>query len=375
MANVYMGTDVEEFIFGEGTTYEVEEVETPVEEGAEETPEVVEEEVEVSDEELNAFGVIECVDEPEVACYRIALENEQNYNKIMNAFMMKEFSVLESTGEEMVYEAVDVKKFFDLVKETVARWWSKIQGVIKKVMETISEKTDMNKAFVKKYKDKDIKVPSKDKKFVGYNFDNMKAPEFEKVADIVSKTAGSFANIADFNLEEFKVKADAAKNQMRGAACGKDSVSAEDFDKELKLALFGSEEKVDLNLKTFATLLSDIESAKDVKNAAKDAYKKAQNTVKKLLGEIKKAESEMKKASESKDEKKDVMKQGRALSDTINASLSIMSKAMSVYTKAMFTSLNQDRAMAFFYIANQPKPEKKEKTNESAIDDLDVQLV
>ena len=113
MANVYMGTDVEDFIFSEGTTYE--EVETPVEEGVEETPEVEEEEI--SDEELNEFGVIECVDEPEVACYRIALENEQNYNKIMNAFMMKEFSVLESTGEEMVYEAADVKKFFDLVKE------------------------------------------------------------------------------------------------------------------------------------------------------------------------------------------------------------------------------------------------------------------
>ena len=137
MANVYMGKDVEDFIFGEAS---YEETTTTTEE----TTTVEEESFEITDEEMNQFGVIECVDDPEVACYRIALENEQNYNMIMNAMMEKEFSVLEETGKEMVYEAANVKSFFNAIQAAISNFWSKVQGMFKAAMSRIQDFVSSN---------------------------------------------------------------------------------------------------------------------------------------------------------------------------------------------------------------------------------------
>ena len=387
MANVYMGTDLEDFIFGEGTVYEEAVKEEPevkeegtVEEHVEEpVEEPVEEEVEVTDEEMNAFGVIECVDDPEVACYRIALENEQNYNMIMNAFMQKEFSVLESTGVEMVYEAANVENFFKLVKETIARWWSKIQGVIKRVMDEIAVRTNANANFIRKYKDKDVKTPTVENKFKGYKFTNA-VPNYDKIAGIVGATVNEkvITNVTEKSaaefLEKFKSDFEAAKDKMRGAACGgSESVSADDFDKKLKVALFGSEDKVDIELKPFSELIRDIDNANWIKKSAKDTYKSAQDSVKELQKRVKMAESSLRKA----DRKDAGMKVAKCLSEAINASLGIMSKTLSMDTKAMAAKAAQDRAMAAFYVTNQPKEEKAkpEVKKESTINDMNVVLI
>lgn len=378
MANVYMGADVEEFIFDESATYtesskkeekeekkeevkEEAEVEgATVEEGTEKpAEEPVDEEVEVTAEELNARGVIECVDEPEVACYRIALENEQNYNRIMNAFMEKEYSVLESTGAEMVYEAADVKTFFEAVKKQIAAWWGKIQGVIKQVIGAIANLTDKNLTFVKMYKGKDIKVPEKKAEFKGYDFDKATLPEYGQIAGLVGLTVDTkkitnTLNEKDANeyIEKFKGHFDNMKGQMRAKACGQSGSIAEgDFEKELKVALFGSEDKIDIALKPFDSLLTELENAKIVRAAAKRSYKKAEDAVKTLMKQVKTEEAKLKKA----DRKDAGMKVAKCMTDAVNACLGIMSKTMSMDTKAMVAKVKQDRAMAMFYVMNQPK--------------------
>lgn len=372
MANVYMGHDVEDFIFGEGTVYE-------------ENTTVVEEEVEeITDEELNAHGVIECVDEPEVACYRIALENEMNYNAIMNAFMMKEFSVLESTGEEMVYEAVDVKKFFGWIKEQVGKFWAKVQGVFKSIMDKIADYVVYHKAFVKKYKDKPMVEPTKAKEFQGFNF---KLKENKPLFLAITKTIQKHVKPTDIMVkseaeanqfvENFKAGFENTKSYMRGNACGNSTAVADnEYEKALKVAFFGSEEKVKITkLPAFAELIKDLEDAKDAKNSAKLAYSEAKSAVKELQKDIKDAESKLAKG----DAKTHGMKVARCLTDAINASLTIMSKSLSVYTKAIMTKVSQDRAMAAFYVQNQPASAKTTDIavvkNESAIDDMDIVLI
>lgn len=382
MANVYMGTDLEAFIFDESATYEESSCKKEEAEDKKEVKEegsVEEEVVEVTDEEINTCGVIECVDDPEVACYRIALENEQNYNSIMNAFMVKEFSVLESTGSEMIYEAVDVQNFFASVKKTINLWWSKIQGVIKRVMEEISKRTDLNRAFVEKYTGKDIKTPENAKEFKGYDFSKVSEPEFVSVANLVESAVApsKIVKVDDAAAEEFmtsfKSKFEETKEYMRGAACGdmNRKVSSDDFDKELRIAFFGSAEKVSVSLLPFSTLLSELSGAKDAKAKAKSAYKKAQDVVKKLQQEVKVAEGGLKKS----DKKNAGMKIAKCLTDSINASLGILSKAMSVYTKSMVARVMQDRAMAMYYITNQPKKEKAKDVKESAVDFEDLGIV
>lgn len=379
MANVYMGTDVEDFIFGEATFEEACKKEEVEKEAKTEVEEAVEKEeaelMEAVEAEMAAIGVQECVDEPEVACYRIALENEQNYNAIMNAYMMKEFSVLESTGTEMVYEAADIKRFFSYIKETIASWWRKIQGVIKKVIEEIAKFTDLDMKFVKKYKGQHMMTPEKVKTFKGFDFSKAKpGADYANIAGVVKlavdpgiKNIGKLRDDASNEfVEKFKEDFKATKNKMRGIACSVNSVNEEDFDKQLKIAYFGSEEKVFVPLKSFNSLLEELEFAKYAKASAKRAHKSAQESVKALLKEVKSAESAMGKS-------KGGSKIAKCLTDSINAALNIMSRTMSMETRAIMANLRQNRAMATFYVANQPKESKAK--NESAVDDLGIVLI
>ena len=335
MNNVYMGLDVEEFIFGEGTTYE-ENIEN------------------VTDEEMNEFGVIECVEDPDVACYRIALENEQNYNAIMTAMLTREYQVLESTGKEMVYEASAIKGFLDRVHEMVQRFWAKVKGVFKKVMDNINSIVLSNKGFVKKYRALgDIAAP--DHSFTGYKFDKKKMViNYGAAADKVKGVAAD--------------KIDEMLNEVRGIMCGGGKVSADAFAKTLKDGIYGGntvEVKV-ASLGSFQSLLNNLENAAEQKKIAKDSHKEAEKAVKKFLSEVKEARSKAESGSAAE-------KEAKAKADAISKSLTIMSTALSVQTRAIVASAVQDRKAANAYVRFQNST-KTAKT-ESAVEELDVVLI
>lgn len=375
MANVYMGTDVEDFIFGEGTTYE-----STVEESTEETvEESTEEEIEestVTPEEMNEYGVIECVDEPEVAFYRITLENEMNYNAIMNAFMKKEFSVLESTGQEMVYESADKASFFNNIEATIKRVWAKIQGAIKKLIDKISDYVVYNRAFINKYKGKDLKKPETDREFTGFNFPEREV-DYSKIYDVVEneivvpKNLGKFTSSenAENYIEGNKERLEEVKNKMRKLACGKDT-SADNFQSDLKIAFYGSEEREKLQLKDFSTLIKHLDGAHEAKNNAKKAYNSCRKSIENMIKGIRDA-----KKSVDRSDAPGAMKVAKFYTDALNSSISIINTTISMQTRAIMSKVAQDRAMAAFYVANQPKAAKEEKVGESAIDDLGIVLI
>ena len=353
MANVYFGSDVEDFIFDESATYE--EACSSKKEGSDADTE----DPEVSDDEMNECGVIECVDDPEVACYRIALENEQNYNMVMNAFMAQEFSVLESTGAEMVYEAADVKKFFAGIQQVLSNFWGKVQGVFKKVIDKIGSFIDVNRAFVKKYKGAKINTP--DKEFDGYKFTG-NHPLFTSVKNILKSQVetpylGQIATItndkADEKVKAFKDDFDSIKNYLRGAMCGNDNkpVKEADFAKSLKISMYGSENKVKIKGVPFGELISELESGRDAKKASKESYNNAKSGIMAIKAEIKKAEKDLGKS----ENKSAGMRLGKCLTDAVNASVSIMSVGLSAHVKAINAKLSQTRSMAAYYVSHNPK--------------------
>lgn len=353
MANVYMGKDVEDFIFNENANYEDSHVEESV-----------------TDEEINVYGVIECVDDPEVGCYRIALENEQNYNKIINACMMQEFSVLESTGEEMVYEAGQIKKFFGWIKTQIQKFWSKVMGVFKKVQDFISQLIMSNKAFVKKYKGHVIKKPENAKEFKGYKMDLKTIGNHDFYGEIAEYVKGLVAidaiaktskEDADNIAEEFRKGFEEDKKNMRFKACGK-KVDESEYSKQLKIWFFGSSEKVSLPYKSFTELISELEKADSAKAAVKNAFNNAKASVKYMMNLVKNAEKNSIAAEGRKDNH--VMKVAKCFTDALNAGITIMSKAMSVQTSAITTLARQDRSMAAYYVANNPDKESFKKTEE-----------
>lgn len=369
MSNVYMGTDVEEFIFGEGTTYE----EACKKEGKEE-PEQVEKSV-ITDEEINEFGVIECAEDPEVACMRIALENEQNYNAIMNAMMTREYSVLESTGSEIVYEAANVKQFFELVKKQINKFWAKIQGVFKKLMDIIVSNTASNKAFIKKYGNSTFHKPETGKEFKGYEFGSLGVVDYDGIAGLVAKhvhvsdVAAADEEKATKFVTDFNAKFEDIKSEMRGLACGESKVAAGEFDSTLRVKLYGSKEKVVIKPKEFKSLIAELGSAMNSKKLAKESYNAAQKAVKILRGDVKHAESNLAKTEGRKNHG---MKIAKCLTDAINASLTIMSKAFSVQTGAIVADMRQTRAMAAYYVTHQPKVAKEAA---EGVDELGVVLI
>ena len=359
MQNVYMGLDVEDFIFSENST------------GFEDPAYAV------SDEELNEFGVIECVEDADVACYRIALENEQNYNAIMTAMLTREYSVLESTGSEMVYEAGKIKEFFGWIKKQIQKFWAKVQGVFKKVMDTIGSIVLSNKAFIKKYRSVQgaMKKPADGAKFEGYEFGNLEI-YYEKLADAVAIESKKEINeslrdasMKDADRKEKRAFTDEVKNHYRGILIGASGgVSTSDYDEQLRLKLYGSAQPVKIALKDFKTLLDELESAKDVKKDAQDGYKEAQKSIKKFLKNVKECEDKLSgKAAEQG------AKNAKFISEMVNFALNTMSQALSVQTRAITAKATQDRKMANYYVRGQQK-----SVNASAIEEdlgLNVTLV
>lgn len=372
MSNVYMGLDVEDFIFSEGTVYE--EIEPEVKEDP--TDDDVEVEEAVTDEELNTFGVIECCDDPDVACYRIALENEMNYNAIMNAMMVREFNIL-AEGAEVVYEAKTVSEFFEVVKKAALKLWSKIQGVFKALIDKIGTYVASNKAFVKKYENADLVKPEGDKKFKGYSFKSLNRATVygavkNKIDDLIDiNSIGKMdEDEANTMVEKFEEKFENAKDNMRKVATDNASdVTKDNFNEKLKEAFYGSKEKVDLTLPEFKELINNMKSISKYSDEAKAAYKENKKVIQDIIKDIKKAESNLVKAEGRKNAG---MKIANCYVKAVNATLTIMNQILSVHSHAILSKAFQDRAMAAFYVANQPKPSKVE---ESAMNDLNVVLI
>ena len=356
MNNVYMGLDVEDFIFGDETSYE--------------------ESYNVTEEEMNKFGIIECVEDPDVACYRIALENEQNHNAIMTAMMQREYQVLESTGREMIYEGAKLNQFFDMVKTQIQKFWAKIKGVFKKVMDQINSIVLSNKAFAKKYRGANVGTLKKDKGFTGYPFDNgeVKVPDYAKALEVISKDAveramsSSESKIANAGLEAEYM------NKIRGAVIGKSDVDASEFAKELKKYFYGSENTVTVQIKdqNFGSLLDKIENSAAEKKSAKIAYKEVESFVKLALSETNKA-----KAEAEKEDDQETVRTLKTFGNLISKSLTVMSTALNVQTSAIVACAAQNRKIANYWVRTANKKGGVERTNESfeGFEGIEVELI
>lgn len=296
---------------------------------------------EVSDAELNKFGIIECAEdeEPETACMRIALENEQNFNAIMNSVMMQEFSVLESTGKEMVWEAGELRRIADRIKEAVQRFWAKVKGIFKKLMDKLATFATSNKAFVRKFRAANINWDSV-KSFTGYKFTEMNI----KYSDASGKLDSKKNEILDGqSLKTFQ-------NEVRGAIVGSGSISAEDFNKQLKDKLYGNNGNTEVldkeyMKKNWGTILNQLETVSDDKKAAKNAYKESEDSIREMLKSIKDAEKDT----------DDGEKKIKNMSTKVNSVITIMSTALSAHTKAISARAQQNRRIAGAVIRSQKK--------------------
>jgi hypothetical protein len=131
--------------------------------------------------------------------------------------------------------------------------------------------------------------------------------------------------------------------------------------------MHGGPNTITLDLEDFTTLLNRLETAEDSRKAAKNSFKEAEKTVKALLNEVKEIRSKAESGS-------DAEKTAKAKCDAINKSLTIMSTAMNVQTRAIIELAIQDRKMANYWVRSQ-NTKSVQHNSASMGDELDVVLI
>lgn len=104
------------------------------------------------------------------AALRHTYENTTNLNKVMKSIGIMELSYYEEHGEDMIYEAGDVKGLFAKLKAVIMKIWAKIKSLFNKFFAKIQSFGKDDKAFINKYKKEILKANMKDFEYKGYEF-------------------------------------------------------------------------------------------------------------------------------------------------------------------------------------------------------------
>ena len=223
-------------------------------------------------------------EDPVSACYRITMENEQNWFNIMNTIAFSEMAFLESHGPEEIetmYEAADIKKIKDTIVTWIQQQWAKLKGVMEKAISNLSEAIHKDKAVVAAYESKvkkDPKVAKETKKVqkprltVSVDDLNTFIKDIVDSAHAQFDSLWNFSNYADNATCQDRIKAFAKKDFELGVKA-----------KELKEG-FSTKESVVIS----ASTAYNVVKAGNHANALKKVLKAEQDGFNKMLATFKK---------------------------------------------------------------------------------------
>lgn len=221
-------------------------------------------------------------EDPVSACYRITMENEQNWFNIMNTIAYSEMAFLESHGpEEVMYEAADIKKIKDTIVTWIQQQWAKLKGVMEKAISNLSEAIHKDKAVVSAYESKVKKDPkvAKETKKVQKPRLTVSVDDLDTfIKDIVDKAHSQFDD-----LWSFTNYADNATCQERITAFAKKDFELGAKAKELKEG-FSTKESVVISAETAYKVVkagNHANTLKRVLKAEQDGFNKMLATFKK----------------------------------------------------------------------------------------------
>jgi hypothetical protein len=218
------------------------------------------------------------------------VEATEDWNKMMRAIALTELSYVIETGEELVYESVDVGAIKDKVVGWFKKLWAKIQGIARTALAKFASFAKSDEDFINKYAENiraGAKVIPDGFSFKGYKFDT------EKINKACSNVKAEYTAITN-KAEDIARSIEAAKgnyakqeyskleSQYRGNISGKGGeVSAADFKKAINKYYRGSDAKTFINKRDVDAdkLISIIKGAKDAIDNTKDAENTAKETI------------------------------------------------------------------------------------------------
>lgn len=323
------------------------------------------------------------------ALYSIA-EGERTWNDIMKEMAVEELRYLSENGTDIIYEAADVKGFFETIKNWImgaAKW---VGAQFAKAIDAIDEFVHRNKAFVKKHenniKEGLKKIPA-DGIDIGegyYLFDELSKYNtvgfFEAFKNVVNDSfkyetvlngmSGDISKVEKyFTLMKDKDSVKAAEDKIRGAILDgvKTSISAKEFKSEAVKYLYGEKKtgKVPASYvkKHIGDIISDITTCVEMKRKATDDFKKTKESLNQMIKDCKKAQKAIEKKDEGRAAKLAYFKGIMSIFKSAN---SIAAQMRGIQLTAYKARCKQSKAIATKLVGLAGGDKKKEETKQES---------
>lgn len=347
----------------------------------------------LADVQLESYSEYTSVMEDTMYAYA---ESERAWMEMMQGVALQELAVLESTGSEMIYEAADIKGFFDKVINWFKGLWSKIAGIFSKFITQIGARLSDDKKFVEKYRNTVLKgqvnIPADGFDFKGHLFENLNKVSYAGAIDAWSKytsmSGENYMSALNQEMEERKAvtkeyiaarktNRTANMDKVRAAALGNGSTSIEQgkFVKEATKYLMGTSFETFKNQFDYNDICNEIANAKETKNVAKKAYtdlKKTINDAIKNIENIKKACIKKEDKSEGQDLR---MSYANEIITDLKQVSTIYSTLNGVQLKCLNARYNQAKAIAYKLISYAKKSVKESAESDDEIFGFNFDLV
>lgn len=282
-------------------------------------------------------------------------ESEAIYNNSMKEVGIAELRYFEENGQEVIYEAVDVKAIFNKIKMFFKKLIDKVKAIFHTFIAKLSSFVQSDKDFVKKYEKEfsrkwnDVK---EDFEFKGYKFTIKNETSFNEPNQDYDFSIGIGTNTKSFNdtlsnpktiiekkssasksdvdnlnntIKKIKDNYDEICEEIRGDAfeyikecfstysgnIGSNRMDAKDFSEEL-FKLFRNNESSKENIEKkdidggVATITSELRTADKTKKVAEKASKWASKYIENGIKALDKMESELLKEIPNKEKKDDI---------------------------------------------------------------------
>ena len=277
----------------------------------------------------------------------------------------------------MVYEAADVKGFFEKAKKVIMGLAGKIAGFFKNMFEKIAYTVKQHKGYVKKHKE-DIKkgydlIPADGiamKRF--FKFENISEIQADSnlfnQLDAYAKTHFGLNHVLT-GSDDFKSKLDTIKdketvknalNTIRANVMikkGAEGLSASEFKQELTKYLLGTEIKDKLTKTDVKCdeIIKDLENCSQWTKDAKESFKNAKKSLNDIIKKIKEFEKAVNKDDENRESKLAYCKN---MINLYKGFIQITTAVKGVQFSLHYKKVNQSLAVSTKLVALVKKPAK-----------------
>lgn len=317
----------------------------------------------------------------------LALEEATNdWNQFMRAVALTELSyVIESGGQEMIYEAVDIKAMADKVIAWFKKLWAKIKGIAETALAKFMTWGKDDQKFIDKFGDKIYdgarNIPG-GFSFKGWKFDSSAMDPNSGVPAIIKRVSKQFVDsemafktisnhafnaskgdVASKNEKNYAEKLDQYRSELAGGAFVK---GASDFNKAFHKYLYGSDAKQyinkgDVDAKSLIDCISGAKEAKEGASSVRDEVKQSIDDSIAKVDEAKSAVNDRETAPEATEMREYNSKLATALtnmSSYLKGIQNVNTTAFSTYISALRDRNRQSKAICVKLVSYSHKETK-----------------